>query len=113
MKQIVFSLSLSADGAVPVHFKTYSGNRTDDTTHIETWKQIRAVAGRSDFLYVADCKVCTDQQLAFITGQAGRVVTLLPETWREVKTFKQALRTTKKAKRRILRQLIPNSKDGL
>ena len=110
LKQIVFSLSLSADGAVPVHFKTYSGNRTDDTTHIETWKQIRAVAGRSDFLYVADCKVCTDKQLAFITGQAGRVVTLLPETWREVKTFKQALRTTKKAKRRILRQLIPNSK---
>ena len=36
LKQIVFSLSLTADGAVPIHFKAYSGNRTDDTTHIQT-----------------------------------------------------------------------------
>ena len=38
LKQIVFSLTLSSDGAVPIHFKTYSGNRTDDTTHINTYK---------------------------------------------------------------------------
>ncbi len=109
LKQIVFSLTLTADGAVPIHFKTYAGNRTDDTTHIETWKQVRAIAGRPDFLYVADCKVCTDRQLSFITGHSGRVVTLLPETWGEVKTFKQALKTTHKTKKRILRQLVPNS----
>jgi hypothetical protein len=35
LMQTVFSLSVSSDGAVPVHYKTYSGNRTDDTTHIE------------------------------------------------------------------------------
>ena len=28
LKQLVFSLSISADGAVPVHHKVYSGNRT-------------------------------------------------------------------------------------
>lgn len=109
LKQIVFSLSISADGAVPIHFKSYPGNRTDDTTHIETWKRIREITGDSDFLYVADCKVCTDKQLSFITGHGGRVVTLLPDTWKEAKAFKQALRTTKKIKKRILRQLIPNS----
>ena len=38
LKQLVYSLSITADGAVPVHQKTYPGNRTDDTTHIETWE---------------------------------------------------------------------------
>lgn len=111
LKQIVFSLSLSADGAVPIHCKSYAGNRTDDTTHIETWKQLRQIAGRADFLYVADCKVCTDEQLSFIGEHNGRVVTLMPNTWSESRAFKQALRTANKPKRRILRQLIPNSPD--
>lgn len=108
LKQIVFSLTLSSDGAVPIHFKTYPGNRTDDTTHINTWRTIRQIAGRADFLYVADCKVCTDRQLGYIVRHGGRVVTLLPETWREVKTFKDALRDGVKPKQRILRQPIPN-----
>ncbi len=108
LKQIVFSLSLTADGAVPIHCKSYAGNRTDDTTHIETWKQLRKLAGVPDFLYVADCKVCTDSQLSFITRQGGRVVSLLPDTWAEAKAFKQALRQSKKMKKKILRQPVPN-----
>lgn len=108
LKQIVFSLTLSSDGAVPIHFKTYAGNRTDDTTHIGTWRTIRRIAGRADFLYVADCKVCTDRQLGYIVRHGGRVVTLLPETWREVKAFKDALRDGAKRKQRLLRQSIPN-----
>lgn len=109
LKQIVFSLSLTADGAVPIHCKTYAGNRTDDTTHIETWKALYKLAGVPDFLYVADCKVCTDSQLSFITAHGGRVVSLLPDTWTEAKAFKQSLRQSKKAKSKILRQPIPNS----
>ena len=108
LKQIVFSLSLTADGAVPIHFKAYSGNRTDDTTHIQTWKQLRELAGVADFLYVADCKVCTDSQLSFITEQGGRVVSLMPDTWAEAKAFKQSLRESKKTKRKILQQPVPN-----
>lgn len=108
LKQIVFTLTLSADGAVPIHYKSYPGNRTDDTTHIATWRVIRDIAGRPDFLYVADCKVCTDKQLSYIVRHGGRVVTLLPETWNEVKTFKASLRAHKKAKQRILCRPIPN-----
>ena len=109
LKQIVFSLSITADGAVPIHCKCYAGNRTDDTTHIQTWKQLRKLAGVADFLYVADCKVCTDKQLEFITRHEGRVVTLMPDTWSEAKAFKQTLRESKKAKKRILRKLLPYS----
>ncbi len=113
LKQIVFNLTLSADGAVPIHYKTYPGNRTDDTTHIDTWRVIRNIAGKPDFLYVADCKVCTDQQLSFMVRHGGRVVTLLPETWKEVKTFKESLRAHQKAKRRILRRSIPNTEHAV
>ncbi len=112
LKQIVFSLSLSADGAVPIHCKSYPGNTTDDTTHIETWKQLRHIAGRADFLYVADCKVCTSKQLSFITQHGGRIVTLMPDTWREADAFKQKLRRGTVPKRRILRQLIPGQDDA-
>ena len=109
LKQIVFNLTLSADGAVPIHYKSYPGNRTDDTTHIDTWRVIRDIAGKPDFLYVADCKVCTAKQLSFIVRHGGRVVTLLPATWKEVKTFKASLRAHRKAKRRILRRPITNA----
>jgi transposase len=108
LKQLVYTLTVSADGAVPVHYKTYPGNRTDDTTHIETWNTLCFVAGRKDFLYVADCKVCTEKQLAYITKRGGRVVTIMPETWKEVRQFKDALRQNAKAKTTIWRRPVPN-----
>lgn len=106
LKQLVFSLTISADGAVPIHYKSYPGNRTDDTTHIETWNTVRQITGNSDFLYVADCKVCTDNQLSHITGRGGRVVTVMPDNWKEAKTFKETLRTKNKAKKHIWRRKI-------
>ena len=47
LKQLVYSLSVAADGAVPIHFKIYDGNITDDQTHIETWTSLCALVGRS------------------------------------------------------------------
>jgi len=107
LKQLVFNLTISSDGAVPVHYKTYSGNRTDDTTHIETWNIIRKIAGRNDFIYVADCKVCTSKQLSYIVGKGGRVVTIIPNTWKETKIFKEELRSKKKKKICIWCKKIP------
>ncbi len=54
LKQLLFSSSVSADGAVPVHHKAYPGNRTDDKTHIETWNTLCAITPDAHFLYVAD-----------------------------------------------------------
>ncbi len=104
LKQLVFSLSVCADGAVPVHHKVYAGNRTDDTTHIETWTTVRKITSQPDFLYVADSKLCTDEQLSYIVAQGGRAITIVPETWAEVDEFKSTLRTTRKAKKEIWRR---------
>ena len=40
LKQLLFSLTVSGDGAVPIHYKCYPGNVTDDKTHIETWESL-------------------------------------------------------------------------
>jgi len=111
LKQLVFSLSVAGDGAVPIHYKCYPGNVTDDKTHIETWNTLRQITGCSDFLYVADSKLCTDEQLSYIVNQGGRVVTIIPETWNEVESFKKQLKKTKKVKDIIWRRRKPGSDD--
>lgn len=109
LKQVIYSLTISADGAIPIHCKTYSGNTTDDTTHIETWNTLCRIVGKPDFLYVADCKVCTDKQLSYIVEHKGMVVTLMPDTWKESESFKNQQRESPRSKHRILRRLIANS----
>ena len=104
---LVFSLTVSSDGAVPVHYKTYPGNRTDDTTHIETWNTVKEIAGRSDFIYVADSKVCTSKQLSYIVVNGGRVITVMPNTWGETKIFKDELLAKNIAKKIILKRKTP------
>ena len=113
LKQIVYNLTISADGAVPIHYKTYEGSRTDDTTHIETWNTLCKIAGNTSFLYVADSKVCTRKQLSHIVGHGGRVVTIIPETWAEVGAFKNELRRKKKRRIIIWRRVIPEHSDQI
>jgi len=103
---LVFSLTISSDGAVPVHYKTYAGNRTDDTTHIETWNTVKEIAGRSDFVYVADSKVCTSCQLTHIVANGGRVITVMPNTWKETKIFKDELLSTNIPRKVILKRNV-------
>lgn len=109
LKQLVFCLSISSDGGVPVHYKCYSGNVTDDKTHIETWNTLQKITPSSDFLYVADSKLCTDEQLSYIVGKGGRAVTIIPNGWNEVKSFKEELRETKKPKDIIWRRQKPHN----
>ena len=56
------------------------GNTTDDTAHIRTWESLHKLTGSADFLYVADCKLCTNQKLAHIATHAGRFETVIPAT---------------------------------
>ena len=49
LKQLLFILTMSADGNVPVAFRCTDGNVSDSRTHIDTWNTLRGVAGRADF----------------------------------------------------------------
>jgi len=89
LKQLVYCLSVSADGAVPIHFKAYAGNQNDDPTHWETWQCLCRLVGRTDFLYVADCKLCVSQTLLRLDKEGGRFITVLPRQRAEVGAFAQ------------------------
>jgi len=89
LKQLIYSLSVSADGAVPVHCKIHAGNQTDAPTHWPTWQALRELLGRADFLYVADCKLCVKDTLLQLDLQHGRFITILPRNRHEVADFAQ------------------------
>ncbi len=91
LKQLLYILTVTEDGGVPVYFTTASGNVTDDTTHQETWELLAQLTGRKDFLYVADCKLATSKNLQYIVNHGGRFVSLLPRTRKEDTEFRQHL----------------------
>jgi hypothetical protein len=80
LKQLVLILIVCADGAVPLAHRLADGNTTDDQTHIETWDGLLALLGHTRFLYVADCKLCTREQMVHIDRRGGRFVTVLPRS---------------------------------
>jgi transposase len=80
LKQFVLTLTISADGAVPLAHRLLDGNVTDDQTHIATWDGLVALVGRPDFLYVADSKLATREQMSHIDSRGGRFVSVLPRS---------------------------------
>ncbi len=93
LKQLVWILTVSADGAVPVAYRLADGNTSDDPTHVPTWNQLVAPLGRVDFLYVADSKLASTTAMGHINGHGGRFVTVLPRTRSEDKWFRDWAQT--------------------
>jgi len=88
LKQLVWILTVSADGAVPVAYRVEGGATNDDTTHVPTWDALVKLLGRTDFLYVADTKLANRRAMAHIAAAGGRFVTVLPRTRKEDAFFR-------------------------
>jgi transposase len=93
LKQLLFILTTEAEGGVPVQFRVADGNTNDSSTHIETWNALRALAGRADFLYVADSKLCSRDNMDHIHRAGGRFVTVMPRTRLEDAEFRKWIQT--------------------
>ncbi len=91
LKQLLFILTVSKDGGVPVYFQAKSGNTADDQTHRATWDLLCTLAQRRDFLYVADCKLATAENMAHVHQHGGRFLTLIPRTRSEDRSFRESL----------------------
>ena len=91
LKQLLYILTVSDDGGVPVYFQTASGNVVDDQTHQATWRVLAELVQRPDFVYVADCKLATTENMNEIARQGGRFITVLPATRKEDTRFRQRL----------------------
>ena len=93
LKQLVWILTVSADGAVPLAYRLAEGNTVDDPTHVPTWDGLVDLLGRTDFLYVADSKLCSRAAMGHIAGRGGRFVTILPRSRAEDGAFREYLQT--------------------
>ena len=62
-EMLVLGLNVTADGAVPISHQIYAGNQTDDRLHPENHKALQKLLRRTDFIYVADCKLATEENL--------------------------------------------------
>lgn len=92
LKQLVFGINVTADGAVPLSHEVFSGNRTDDSIHRSNTDRLRELVGHDNFIYVADSKLCTRKNLAHIEEYGGKFVTVLPRSRAEDKRFRKRLR---------------------
>ncbi|MEE9365671.1 MAG: IS1634 family transposase [Dehalococcoidales bacterium] len=95
LKQLLFILTVARDGGLPIYFTAADGNVTDDTTHRNTWDLMCQLVGARDFLYVADSKLATAGNMAYIHQGGGRFVTLLPRTRAEHAAFRTSAQERK------------------
>ena len=97
LKQLVWILTVAADGAVPIAYRLTDGNTTDDPTHVPTWDGLVRLLGRADFLYVADSKLCSREAMGHIHAARGRFVTVLPRSRGEDRWFRDWAQTHRPA----------------
>jgi transposase len=112
LQQLLYSVTISADGAVPVHAKIYDGNTTDDQVHIDTWNFLRQLVGNSDFLYVADSKLCSRENMSYIANRDGRFLSVMPKTRSEDGWFREHVRGHDLPWREVHREANPRRQDG-
>jgi transposase len=101
LKQLLYILTVTGDGAVPVQFRVESGNATDDRSHQGTWELLCQLTGRRDFLYIADCKLATTENMAYLHQRGGRFLSVLPRTRSEDAAFRVAVLREEVSWRRI------------
>lgn len=65
---------------VPILTHTLSGEVADDGLYLPAWRQMRMTLGRSDFLFIADCKAASMKTRASIATQQGFYLFPLPMT---------------------------------
>jgi transposase len=111
LKQLVYNRTVTADGAVPIHCKIHDGNTSDDKVHLPTWRDLCILVGSADFLYVADSKLCSKENMAPIAKGNGRFLTVMPRTRAEDKRFRSWAQQNAVGWAEVLRKKNPRGKD--
>jgi len=112
LKQLLFILTSTEDGGVPVQFRSEAGNQNDSRTHEESWEALRKVAGHDDFLYVADSKLCGAEAMEHIHAHGGRFVTVMPRSRSEDKEFRAWIQDHEPAWEKVWNRPNPRRKGG-
>ena len=113
LKQLLAIYTVSGDGAVPVHYRTEDGNTNDSPTHRESWEAIHSLKGSAQFLYVADSKLCSEDNVRYIDGMGGRFLTVLPRTRKEDALFREHVADHELPWETVRRRPNPRRQEGL
>lgn len=89
LTQLIYLLTVSSDGYVPITYRLCDGNTPEDPTHIATWESCCVLAGTTMFLYVADAKLCNRSAMGHIDSNGGRFLCVMPATRAEVGEFRR------------------------
>ena len=89
LAQLIYLLTVSSDGYVPITYRLCDGNTSEDPTHIATWESCCVLAGTTMFLYVADAKLCNRSAMGHIDKHHGRFLCVMPATRAEVGEFRR------------------------
>ena len=90
-KQIVFGLNTTDDGHVPISYQVFNGNQADVNTHIPNWNNLRNFLANEDFFYIADSKLCSQDNMHHIEKNGGKFITIMPKNRTEVSAFYERL----------------------
>ncbi len=112
LKQLLFILTTSHDGGVPVQFRCADGNTSDVVTHEATWDALCEVTGRTEFLYVADCKLCNEDAMNHIDRHRGRFLTVMPRNRFEDRHFREWIQRHEPAWETVRDVENPRRKEG-
>lgn len=110
LKQLLWNLTVTEDGAVPVDYRVLDGNVNDDQTHRETWDVLAVLAGGPNFLYVADSKLCTKPNMLHIHERKGRFLTVLPATRKEDRRMRDWMQGHEVPWREVFRRPHPSKR---
>ncbi|MFV2074411.1 MAG: DUF4277 domain-containing protein, partial [Thermoanaerobaculales bacterium] len=111
LKQLLYVLTCSGDGYVPVGFRCEAGSTNDSPTHIETWDALVELTGGPDFLYVADSKLCSYDPMEHISRHGGRFLTVMPRSRKEDSTFRRWIQTHTPAWEKVRDRPNPRGKN--
>ena len=91
-KQIVFGLNITEDGHVPISYKAYDGDTSDNNTHTANWDALRKIIFEPEFIYVADSQLRSMKTLGYLHSKGGLFISILPKKRQEVKAFHERIR---------------------
>jgi len=72
VKQIQFGLNVTGDGGVPLSHQPFDGNTAEARTHVANLRRLRRLLPHSRFLYTADTKLDTPENLVAAVATGGQ-----------------------------------------
>jgi len=70
-KLATLGVAVSGDGGIPIGMNSYAGNQADVGVYWPFWQELSNSLGKTNFLYIADCKLSSKSNMLNIAKKKG------------------------------------------